>query len=160
MVDYVDYLINQLKKFVANDNVLSKIIPKNVNPNNGKEEYNIKPNYIPTNIEDNEYPLIIIKTLQNNANNFNISNYETATAISWQIDIASMVVQYDDIVFTPEEACKIIRNKIRYFMEKVLKLNRITVTDAIPIETSNQVYALYLRYNAIHDLLNNKIKRR
>lgn len=158
-IDYVDYLIEQLKIFVENDSDLSIIIPKNMNYFTGEEEYNITETYKSNNEEEDIYPLITVKTLQNNARSFNVSNYEIATDVSWQIDIYSMSIDYNGII-PPDKACKLIRDKIKNFIEKKLKFNRIFVSDPIPIDTTNQVYGLYLRYNAVHNLLNNTIIRR
>lgn len=160
MYDYSQWLIDELKEFIETDTDLSTIIPKNTNIRTGLEEYNVHKTYVKTFENDDLYPLITIQTLQNNASSFNIVNTEMATEVAWQIDVYCMGYKKQDTRFSADELCILIGNKLGEFFEEQLKFNRITITDPIPIDSTNQIYGLYMRYDAQHTLSNNIIFRR
>lgn len=158
MIDYNKFMIDKLKEFAEKDSELQQIIPKNFDYNTKKEEFNIYEEYTDTNPNDNLYPCITVSTLQNMARGYNISNIETTTDIGWQITIYAMGINYNNA----KDMCRNIAMKISNFVEKELRFNRVGISPLMPLvdDQSNQIYSISLRYNAQHNLLTNKIKRR
>lgn len=147
-MNYTNYLIEKIKDFILNEPKLSSII----------KEKNIKKTYVEN--EENEYPIITVKTIENNQYNFTRGGKCVIEDVSWQVNVYSI----DSILNGNSESADYICDYIKYMIDEFLttqnNIRRTMISDSKPIDYTNNVYFSEMRFSSRYNLLNNNFIRR
>lgn len=145
MYNYTNFFIDKIKAFTLADVELNAILP----------QANITKKQPPSSAK---LPSVVIQTIENAADSHSFTQ-EAMTTFGIQIDISCMDMLIGNTFTTASDACDFIANKIGNYLEDDLRLARITVIDPIVTDAEKQIFSMYLRYRAKHNLLNNLITK-
>lgn len=143
MVDLQKYIIDKLETYISESDELKNL------------DIDVIPFY-----EDEEptFPCIVVAQIENSPNLYSFSK-ETITDCSWQIEVKCQTMVINEETILHSNACKYIANYIANYMENELQFRRVTIMYPMPTDSENQIYSLFMRYRARHNLLTNTIKR-
>lgn len=144
-INYTEYMIDQIRAFVKENDTLKDVIPQE----NITDFFNPKEAVIPS---------IIVKTIQDEPMTLTFAR-EVTTVFTTEIQINCQLMDFGGVGFLPNKSCRIVADELVKFLEEEMRFRRRTKTDPIPIDDTNETYALYMRYSAKHNLLTNTISR-